>query len=123
MITYNEEQMEFLKEHEKQLFNATYQNFYRSTHSTLLDKMKAIYDSVAESPYPANWSCGHCVLDFLRHVGKIYFDTKKAGQLTAQQMTDLLNAEMKKSKADENKKSDAPAKSSKIKKSPKKTKK
>jgi Skp family chaperone for outer membrane proteins len=77
MKTFTKEQMEFLKPHEDQLFRATYQEYYRSTNTKLLEEFKAIYDSVADKPADTNWSCGHCVLAFLKKVGQIYFDTKK----------------------------------------------
>lgn len=90
-MLYNKEQMEFLKTHEQQLYRATYQDYYRSTNSKLLDQMKEIYDSVADKPYPANWSCGHCVLDFLRHVGLIYFKTKKELEEKAAKVVEALD--------------------------------
>lgn len=77
MKTFTKEQMEFLKPHEAQLFRATYQEYYRSTNTKLLEEFKAIYDSVADKPADTNWSCGHCVLGFLKKVGQIYFETKK----------------------------------------------
>lgn len=76
MKLFNEQQMELLKPHEEQLFRALHQKYYRSTNTKTLDALKAIYDSVADTPYNANWSCGHCVLSFLAALGKIYFDTK-----------------------------------------------
>jgi len=92
MKLFNEQQMELLKPHEEQLFRALHQKYYRSTNTKTLDALKAIYDSVADTPYNANWSCGHCVLSFLAALGKIYFESKAALENQAQSITSAVTA-------------------------------
>lgn len=108
MITFNKEQMEILKEHEQQLFRATYQDYYRSTNTKLLEQFKQMYDSVSKEPWTGNWSCGHCVLSFLKAVGNIYFNTKKQIEEKASQLVEALD-EVFEVKKPEPKKTSKPA--------------
>lgn len=83
MKTFTAKQMEILAVQEEQLRRATYQRYYRSTNTKVLNELKEIYDSVADKPYPANWSCGHCVLSFLAALGTLYFEAKNNQEVKA----------------------------------------
>lgn len=74
MKHFNKEQLDILSEYEQNFFRAVHQDYYRTMRSTVIDKLSDIYNSVADKPYNTNWSCSHCILAFLKTIGKKYYD-------------------------------------------------
>lgn len=74
MKHFNKEQLETLAEYEPNFFRAVHQDYYRTMRSTVIDKLRDMYDSVADKPYDTNWSCNHCILSFLKTIGKKYYE-------------------------------------------------
>lgn len=91
MKAFTKEQLDILSEWEDRFYTSTVAKYYRNISSKSLDKIKAVYDSVDDNPYVANWSCNHCVLAFLAKVGKKYFEDKKALEEKAAKLVESLD--------------------------------
>lgn len=94
MKQFNKEQLEILSKWEESFFTATVGKYYRNIASRSLDTIKTVYDEVADNPYPANWSCNHCVLAFLQTVGKKYYADKEAYAKKAAKLVEAIDAVM-----------------------------
>ena len=89
MKPFNQEQLDILQKWEESFFTATVAKYYRNIATKSLETIKSVYDQVADEPYPANWSCNHCILAFLRTVGKKYFEDRDA---LVKKATELVKA-------------------------------
>lgn len=91
MKSFNQTQIDELKQYEIVFFRAVHQDYYRSMSRKVLDALKAMYDETQDSPYSANWSCSHCVLTFLKTIGKKYYDDKKALEEKAAELVKAID--------------------------------
>ena len=66
-------------------------NYYRELGSRRLGVIKSVYDEVVDEPYTFNDSCGHCILGFLKVVGKKYYEDKKALEEAAAKVVKALD--------------------------------
>ncbi len=78
MKTFNQEQLEVLSEYEDRFRTAVSMDYYRNLTSRTLDKINEVYAEVNGTKHNSNWSCGHCVLSFLKTVGSLYFKSVEA---------------------------------------------
>lgn len=76
--SFTKEELEFLKEYEKNFSTALELNYTRNIEPRYLEKIKEAYTNAIGEPAGVNMTCGHCVLAFIKQVGKKYFDDKKA---------------------------------------------
>ena len=76
--SFTKEELEFLKEYEKNFSTALELNYTRNIEPRYLEKIKEVYTNAIGEPAGVNMTCGHCVLAFIKQVGKKYFDDKKA---------------------------------------------
>lgn len=94
MKAFTKVQLDGLKEYESIFFKAVHQRYYRSMSTKILDAIKSVYDTVADKPYDANWSCSHCVLAFLQVVGKKYYEDLDAYNKQAEKLVQALDQVM-----------------------------
>lgn len=76
------------------LYHAVHSNFYRNTPRTRLMNIKAIYDDATGGHYTANWSCSHCILKFLKEVGKKYYADLEEYNNKAEEFVEVLDEVM-----------------------------
>lgn len=72
-----EKQFEYLKQFESNFFTSINHNYSTNVQSSDLDKMIKIYEEVTGSKV---YMCKYCtsdVLNFLKRIGKLYFDKKE----------------------------------------------
>ena len=50
-------------------------NFCRAYSSAQLNALREIYERNTGTKVNINWSCPHCVLGFIKQLGKLYFDS------------------------------------------------
>lgn len=50
-------------------------NFCRAYSSAQLNALREIYERNTGAKVNINWSCPHCVLGFIKQLGKLYFDS------------------------------------------------
>ena len=91
MKAFTKEQLDGLKQYEDIFFRAVHQDYYRSMNSKTLDAMKEVYDSTADKPYDGNWFCNHCVLAFLKVIGRKYYDDLDAYGKQAVKLVEVLD--------------------------------
>lgn len=72
-------------------YHAVHSDFYRNVSRTKLEKIKEIYDAASDKPYSANWSCSHCILAFLKEVGKKYFADLEEYNKQAEAFVEVLD--------------------------------
>lgn len=94
MKPFNKEQLDILAKWEESFFTATVGKYYRNIATKSLETMKSVYDEVADKPYPANWSCNHCVLAFLQTVGKKYYADRDAFNAKAAELVKAMDEVM-----------------------------
>lgn len=77
MRPFNKEEIETLKQYDNRFYSAVNSNFARHLSSGALNTIKDIFVSAGGSGFTANWNCSHCTLNFLKLVGKKYFEDKE----------------------------------------------
>lgn len=80
MRRFTNEELEILSAYEDRFYTAVNLDYYRNLSSRILTNINDIYLNAGGSPLSTNWSCGHCVLSFLRTVGAKYFKDKEAAE-------------------------------------------
>ena len=50
-------------------------NFCRAYSSAQLNALREIYERNTGTKVNINWSCPHCVVGFIKQLGKLYFDS------------------------------------------------
>lgn len=91
MKQFNKEQLDALKQYEDNFNRAVNLNYYRNMTGKALDAIAAVYDTVVDKSYSKNWSCSHCVLSFLKSVGKKYFEDLEAYKNNAAKLVEALD--------------------------------
>ena len=91
MKQFNKEQIEKLSVFENSFHTSLTANYYRELGSRRLGVIKSVYDEVVNEPYTFNDSCGHCILGFLKVVGKKYYEDKKALEEAAAKVVKALD--------------------------------
>lgn len=91
MKQFNKEQIEKLSVFENSFHTSLTANYYRELGSRRLGVIKSVYDEVVDEPYTFNDSCGHCILGFLKVVGKKYYEDKKALEEAAAKVVKALD--------------------------------
>lgn len=93
------EQMDILSQFEDRFRTAVYSDYARNLSTRKLDEIRNIWDEAfPDQPLNTNWSCSHCVLDFLRRVGKIYFLEKNNKASVVSELTPIEKARAAKAK-------------------------
>ena len=91
MRQFTGEELKALEEYESRFKSATELNFVRNLEPRYLYAIRAIYDKATETPSSLNATCSHCVLKFMKEVGKKYFADKKAYEEKAAQLVQALD--------------------------------
>lgn len=72
-----ENEIDILKKYEDRLRTAYYSDYSRNVPSTDLNTLRNIYNKVMCTNYQFNMSCSTCQLNFLKRLGKWYFEVYK----------------------------------------------
>lgn len=91
MRQFTHEEIETLSQFEKHFKTATEYDYHRNLEPRLLLIIKRVYDEASGTEYRLSSSCGHCVLAFLKTVGKKYFADKQAYEEKAAQLVEALD--------------------------------
>ena len=91
MRPFTHEELEILKPFEKHFKTSIDLNYHRNLEFKYLDKIKAVYEAASGSAYGLSASCGHCVLAFLKAVGKKYFTDLDAYNKKAEKLVETLD--------------------------------
>lgn len=83
--------METLSAFEDRFRSSIYFDYYRNLSAGNLDKIASVYDEATGKRSNRNWSCGTCIMNYLREVGKIYFKDKEEYEKKAEQMVEVLD--------------------------------
>ena len=92
MRPFNKEEIETLKQYENRFYSAVNSNFARHLSSGALNTIKDIFVSAGGSGFTPNWSCSHCTLNFLKLVGKKYFEDLKLIEAETQKLIEATNS-------------------------------
>lgn len=91
MRQFTHEELEALKPYERHFKTAIELDYHRNLESRYLDRIKAVYEAASGAPYKFTSSCGHCVLTFLKTVGKKYFADLEAYNKKAEKLVEVLD--------------------------------
>ncbi len=91
MRQFNHEELEALKTWEKHFETAVKFDYHRNLEPRYLMQIKTIYDLATGGDYKFTSTCGHCVLKFLKTVGKKYFEDLEAYKAKAEKMVEVLD--------------------------------
>ena len=91
MRQFTSEELEALKPYERHFRTSIELDYHRNLESKYLTKIKTIYEAASGSEYKFTSSCGHCVLTFLKTVGKKYFADLEAYQTNAAKLVTVLD--------------------------------
>lgn len=75
MRYFDKTQLEALKRWESNFHSAVYSNYSRPLGKNEIDFMRSLYFEAQGDDIFVNLSCGKCVLDFLKRIGKWYYDS------------------------------------------------
>ena len=78
MKTFTFEQLQELSQYEDRFYTAVNLDYYRNLSSRVLTRINEIYVEAGGNALYNGGGCGHCVLTFLKTVGKKYFAEKEA---------------------------------------------
>lgn len=91
MKAFTKEQLEYLKQYEDNFHRAIELNYYRNMTRKTLDDIKAIYDAATGKAFGADWSCSHCILNFLKEVGKKFYKDMEEYKNNAAKLVEVLD--------------------------------
>lgn len=91
MRQFTHEELEALKPYERHFKTSIELDYHRNLESRHLDKIKAVYDAASGTSYKLTSSCGHCVLTFLKTVGRKYFADLEAYNKKAEKLVEVLD--------------------------------
>lgn len=72
-----ESEINMLKKYEDRMRTAVYSDYSRNIISSDLESLRNIYNKTHNTDYRLNKTCSVCQLNFLRLLGKWYFDNKE----------------------------------------------
>jgi len=93
-MRFNKEQLDILSEYEERFSTAIKMDYYRNLGSKALDKINDVWEQAEGKRLSGSWSCGHCILTFLKTVGNKYFADKKAYEEDANKLLEILDTEV-----------------------------
>lgn len=73
-MNFTKEQREILKQYEDRLNTAYNLNYVRGLTYKASDAILGVWREVKGKDENVNFSCSHCVLSFMKKVGKMYFE-------------------------------------------------
>ena len=91
MRQFTGEELKALEKYESRFKSATEFNYVRNLEPRYLYEIRSVYDKAMEVGSSLNATCSHCVLTFMKTVGKKYFDDKKAYEEKAAQLVQALD--------------------------------
>lgn len=74
-MTFTKSQMAILAKYERSFRTAIRSNYASNLTSTAYAEIRTIYEQASGKAYHLKASCAKCVLDFLKLVGRHYFET------------------------------------------------
>lgn len=72
-MTFNESQLNILKQYDYHFNNAVNREFLRSLTRIEFEKIKNVYTEATGAKVTTNSNCGICKLKFIKQVGILYF--------------------------------------------------
>ena len=91
MRDFTKEEMDVLEVYEGRFRSALDLGFVRNLEPKYLSQIKAIYDDAEGVSSSLNASCSHCVLGFMKSVGKKYFECKDKLEEKAAKLVETLD--------------------------------
>lgn len=89
--SFTKEELDVLAQYEGRFKSSIELDYARNLEPRYLTVIKDIYDAATEGNYSLNMSCSHCVLTFLKTVGKKYFEDKEAYLKKAAELVGALD--------------------------------
>lgn len=99
---FTKEQIEKLKSFEHHFYTAVYENYKRASAASDNDYVADLFEKTTGGKLNRNWSCGTCVLNAYKAVGKLYYESKEYWLTTEEDVTEKnLSKSAKHSEAQE----------------------
>ena len=93
-MRFNKEQLDILSEYEDRFTTAVRMDYYRNLGSKALNAINDVWEQAEGKKLPGNWSCGHCILTFLKTVGAKYFKDKEEYEKDAVELLEILDEDV-----------------------------
>lgn len=100
-MTFTKQQLDTLSAYEDRFRSSLYFDYYRNLSANSLERIADVYDEATGKKTQRNWSCGTCIMNYLREVGKIYFKDKEEYEKEAEKMVEILDEVFEVNEAEE----------------------
>lgn len=85
---FTKQQIEQLKVFEHHFYTAVYENYKRASAASDNDYVADLFEKTTGGKLNRNWSCGTCVLNAYKIVGKLYYESKEYWLTTEEDVTE-----------------------------------
>ena len=91
MRPFTGEELETLKQFEKNFDTAVHQNYARNIPTDAQELIRKTYEDALGKPYSSNGTCSYCIYSMLKTVGTKYFADKEKYEKKAEKLVEVLD--------------------------------